>query len=85
MLNSHLARSSEDAEVRLTGSLAKLAGGRSTARVRPGQTILQAVTEMGLPPHQRFIATVNGQVCPADYVLAPGDRAALFPPIAGGR
>lgn len=75
----------EEAEIRLAGSLAVLAGGRATARVQPGQTILQAVTEMGLPPHQRFIATVNGQVCPADYVLAPGDRVALFPPIAGGR
>ncbi len=71
--------------MQLTGSLAKLAGGRSTTRVRPGQTILQAVTDMGLPPHQRFVATVNGQVCPADYVLAPGDHATLFPPIAGGR
>jgi len=84
-MDDETARSSEHAEVRLTGSLAKLAGGHAATRVRPGQTILQAVIEMGLPPHQRFIATVNGQVCPADYVLAPGDRAVLFPPIAGGR
>jgi molybdopterin converting factor small subunit len=74
----------ETAEIRLAGSLADLAQGNSTARVRPGQTILQAVVAMGLPPHQRFIATVNGRVCAVDYVLAPGDRAALFPPIAGG-
>ncbi len=83
-MNDQFAGSCEDAEIRLTGPLAKPAGGRATAWVRPGLTILQAVTEMGLPPHQRFIATVNGQVCPADYVLAPGDRAVLFPPIAGG-
>ena len=74
----------EEAEVRLAGSLAELVRGGPTVRVRPGQTILQAVVEMGLPPHQRFIATVNGRVCPTDYVLAPGDHAALFPPIAGG-
>ena len=74
----------DGAEVRLAGSLAALAQGRSTARVRAGQTIAQAVADMGLPPHQRFLATVNGAVCPADYVLQPGDRAALFPPIAGG-
>jgi hypothetical protein len=74
----------EDAEVRLAGALAKLAAGGPVARVRPGQTILQAAVAMGLPPHQRFISTVNGQVCAGDYVLAPGDRAALWPPIAGG-
>lgn len=74
----------EDAEVRLAGPLADLAPGGASARVRPGQTLLQAVTAMGLPPHQRFIATVNGHVCAADYMLAPGDRAVLFPPIAGG-
>jgi molybdopterin converting factor small subunit len=75
----------QEAEIRLAGSLANRAGGRATTRVRAGQTILQAVTEMGLPPHQRFIATVNGRVCPADYVIAPGDHVALFPPIAGGK
>ena len=74
----------EDAEVWLAGPLADLAPGGPSARVRPGQTILQAVAAMGLPPHQRFVSTVNGHVCAADYVLAPGDRAALFPPIAGG-
>jgi hypothetical protein len=74
-----------EAEVRLAGSLAALAPGGPSARVPPGQTILQVAVAMGLPPHQRFIATVNGQVCAGDYVLAPGDHAALYPPIAGGR
>ena len=73
-----------EAEVRLAGSLAGLAPGGPTARVRSGQTIGQAAVAMGLPAHQRYIATVNGQVCAGDYVLVPGDRATLFPPISGG-
>jgi molybdopterin converting factor small subunit len=75
----------QDAEVRLAGPLADLVRGGASVHVRPGQTILQVVVAKGLPTHQRFIATVNGHVCASDYVLAPGDRAALFPPIAGGR
>jgi sulfur carrier protein ThiS len=75
----------EETELRLAGSLADLAPGRATQRVSPGQTILQAAVTMGVPAHQRFLSSVNGQVCPADYVLRPGDRAVLFPPIAGGR
>ena len=73
-----------EAEVRLAGSLASLATGGSAARVESGQTIGQVAVAMGLPAHQRYIATVNGQVCAADYVLSPGDRATLFPPISGG-
>ncbi len=73
-----------EAEVRLAGSLASLAPGGSTVRVQPGHTIGQAAVALGLPEHQRYVATVNGQVCAADYVLASGDRVTLFPPISGG-
>jgi molybdopterin converting factor small subunit len=73
-----------EVEVRLAGALADQVQGSSKARMASGQTILQAAIRLGLPAHQRFISTVNGHVCAMDYVLAPGDRAALFPPIAGG-
>jgi molybdopterin converting factor small subunit len=73
-----------EVEVRLAGALADLAVGSATARMPSGQTILEAAIRLGLPAHQRCLATVNGQVCAMDYVLAPGDRAVLFPPIAGG-
>lgn len=74
----------DEAEVRLAGPLAALVPGGPAFRVRSGQTILQAITALGVPEYQRFIFTVNGHVCAGDYVLASGDRAALFPPIAGG-
>ncbi len=84
MMEAGEAPGQGQAEVRLAGSLASLALGGSTARVQPGQTIGQVAAAMGLPEHQRYIATVNGQVCAADYVLASGDRVTLFPPISGG-
>ena len=84
MTETGAASAQGEAELRLAGSLASLAPGGSTVRVRPGQTIGQAAVAMGLPAHQRYIAIVNGQVCAGDYVLAPGDRGTLFPPISGG-
>ncbi len=84
MADEDTASVAAEAEVRLAGSLAGLVPRGASAQVRAGQTIWQAAVAMGLPKHQRFIATVNGQVCAFDYVLAPGDRATLFPPISGG-
>jgi molybdopterin converting factor small subunit len=74
----------KEAEVRLVGWLAARAGCGLLARATPGQTIAEVAAAMGVPPQQRYLATVNGRACSTDYVLAPGDRAILFPPIAGG-
>ena len=48
-----------------------------------GTTVGVLVEQIGLAEEQR-ITFVNGRHAPDDRVLAPGDRLAIFPPIAGG-
>ena len=48
-----------------------------------GTTVGALVDEIGLGEEQR-ITFVNGRHAPDDQKLFPGDRIAIFPPIAGG-
>jgi sulfur carrier protein ThiS len=74
-----------DVEVRLAGSLADFSTHGPKLRVPAGWSVAQAAAEAGLPPHQRYIAVVNGQTRDGSYVLTPGDAVSLLPPISGGR
>ena len=51
--------------------------------VADGVTVGALVEQIGLAEEQR-ITFVNGRHAPDDLPLAPGDRLAIFPPIAGG-
>jgi len=51
--------------------------------IEDGITVGALVERIGLADEQR-ITFVNGRHAPDDLVLAPGDRLAIFPPIAGG-
>jgi sulfur carrier protein ThiS len=74
-----------EVEVRLAGSLADFSPHGPRLRVPAGWSVAQAAAQAGLPPHQRYIAVVNGQTRDGDYVLRAGDAVSLLPPISGGR
>jgi molybdopterin converting factor small subunit len=77
-------------EVRLAGLLARYApadgaiGPDGAIRVAPGRSVVAVAAEIGIPPRQSFVAVVNGRTSDLSYILAPGDRLTLLPPIAGG-
>jgi hypothetical protein len=71
-------------EVELGGMLARHTKGGTTAGVEAGQTVLEAIVLLGIPPNQLLVALVNGQTCDLSYHLAPGDLLKLLPAISGG-
>jgi sulfur carrier protein ThiS len=75
----------EDVEIQLAGTLSRYAPAGATAvRVAPGRTLLDVAAEIGIPRRQALVALANGTTVDLNYVLAPGDRIKLVPPIAGG-
>jgi sulfur carrier protein ThiS len=88
----------ETVEVRLAGRLARYAPGGSAPgggasrgdgpealiSALPGRSVAALAAEIGIPPHQPFVAVVNGRTCDSGQVLEAGDRVTLIPPIAGG-
>jgi molybdopterin converting factor small subunit len=75
----------EDVEIQLAGSLARYAsGGATSVWVAPGRRLLDVAAEIGIPPRQALLALANETTVDLNYVLAPGDRIRLVPPIAGG-
>jgi molybdopterin synthase sulfur carrier subunit len=54
-------------------------------QVPQGTAVSQLLSgELSLPSEQVKIIFVNGVSRKGDYVLADGDRVAVFPPIGGG-
>ncbi len=79
----------ETVEVRLAGRLTRYASAPGDAaeavlRARPGRSVAEVAAEVGIPPHEAFVAVVNGRTCDSRRMLAAGDRVTLLPPIAGG-
>ena len=52
--------------------------------VQPGQTILSALSSLGLSQQSSLVAIVNGTTGDFTYILQSGDRVQLLPQIAGG-
>ena len=47
-------------------------------------TVMDLVKELGLPPEQVRILTVNGRQSDLNTVLSEGDTIFIFPPAMGG-
>jgi molybdopterin converting factor small subunit len=70
-------------EVRLTGPLTQYTSS-DVIEVAPARSVLATAAAIGIPRQQPFVAIVNGRTSDLTYILAPGDRLTLLPPIAGG-
>lgn len=76
-------------EVLLFGGLEKMVAGAKYAQpvffeLPDGSTVGDLLNRLGIPGNKIFSVLVNGRYAEQNQVLQPGDRAALFPPIAGG-
>lgn len=52
--------------------------------INEGMTLKDLIKTIGIPKDPIVIPLVNGLRESLDYVLNPGDRVGLFPPIGGG-
>ena len=52
--------------------------------VKDSGTVMDLVKELGLPPEQVRILTVNGRQSDLNTVLSEGDTIFIFPPAMGG-
>jgi len=52
--------------------------------VPQGATVAKAIELLGLRPGEVWITTIDGQLVDKDYLLCPGDKLSLLPPVGGG-
>lgn len=52
--------------------------------IRPGETLAEVLTRLGLSPDEVRVVFVNGEVAPRETVLHDGDRVGVFPAVGGG-
>lgn len=76
-------------EVLLFGGLEKMVVGAKYSRpvfveLPAGSTVADLIRWLGIPEQNIFSVLVNGRHAEQNQVLQLGDRAALFPPLAGG-
>ena len=72
-------------ELKCYATLAPLTPGNADAfPIKPGETVLDLMTRLSIPPEEVKIVFVNGLTVPLDKQLADGDRVGVFPPVGGG-
>ena len=76
-------------EVRLFSGLEKLVSGARYGQplyidISSGMTVGELLNRLGIPLNKIFSVILNGRHAEQNQVLQPGDRVALFPPLAGG-
>ena len=52
--------------------------------VQEGTTVAMLIRELKIPENTVKLIFVNGKKQDTSYVLKPGDRVGLFPPVGGG-
>lgn len=70
--------------VKVYATLRTYTGGEGTLYMDEAETVKDNLDKLGVPAKDVKNVIVNGRKRSIDYLLADGDRVALFPPIAGG-
>jgi len=70
--------------VKVYATLRKYTDGEGTLHLKEAETVKDVLEKLGVPEKEVKNVIVNGRRRGLDYLLADGDRVALFPPIAGG-
>lgn len=60
------------------------AGSPVRMEVEEGETVLQLLCRLKVPPEKVKLVFVNGIQRETGYILQNNDRVGIFPPIAGG-
>ena len=71
-------------QLTLVGLLKKYGPAQSSLTVEPGQTVMQAIKDLGLDPDLVAIVMVNGRQKFKSYRLQDGDNVKLVPMVGGG-
>ena len=71
-------------ELTLVGLLRNYGPAQSSLPVKPGDTVLDLIRELGLEPDLVAIVMVNGRQQFKSHHLQPGDRVKLLPMVGGG-
>jgi sulfur carrier protein ThiS len=72
------------ATIRPAGLLKDYLGGKGEASVPAGQTVLEALEQLGIPSMLVALVVVNGEAQAKDYQLQEDDFVRLFAVIGGG-
>lgn len=73
-----------DVELTLVGLLRKYGPAQASLTVKPGETVVDVIRELGLNPDLVAIVMVNGRQRSKADPLDPGDRVKLVPMVGGG-
>ncbi|MFO7911010.1 MAG: MoaD/ThiS family protein, partial [Desulfotignum sp.] len=72
-------------ELKLFATLAEFAPENAdNFTVQEGTTVEMLIRELNIPADTVKLIFVNGRKQDTTYVLKPGDRLGLFPPVGGG-
>lgn len=74
----------KNVQVTFVGLLKKYVPGQSSLTIKPGQTVMEVITDLGLDPQLVAIVLVNGRQRFKSYRLQDGDRVKLVPIVGGG-
>lgn len=66
------------------GILKDYTGGENRISLPAGQTVRQAILEIGIPSDVVALVIVNGEIEQKDYILQEGDFVKLMAVIGGG-
>jgi sulfur carrier protein ThiS len=73
-----------EVELTLVGLLRKYGPDHASLAVKPGETVVDVIRELGLDPDLVAIVMVNGRQRSKADRLDPGDRVKLVPMVGGG-
>jgi len=73
-----------EVELTLVGLLRKYGPAHASLTVKPGETVVDVIRELGLNPDLVAIVMVNGRQRSKADPLDPGDRVKLVPMVGGG-
>ncbi len=73
-----------EVELTLVGLLRKYGPAHTSLTVKPGETVVDVIRELGLNPDLVAIVMVNGRQRSKADPLDPGDRVKLVPMVGGG-
>jgi len=72
------------ATLRLSGALRNFNGGKSEVQVKPGQTVREIVTGLGIVPETIAVVVVNQEQHDKEYIIQEGDDVLVMAIIGGG-
>jgi sulfur carrier protein ThiS len=72
------------ANLRLSGALKDVVGGREHFEVEPGRSVRETLTSLGIVPDTIALVVVNNEHQSKDYIIQEGDTIRILAVIGGG-